>query len=109
MCFHRWLSGDPVKLTLCTTGLVEPLESTNQNWCGVRLLPMSVSTYPVDCVHLCHLLKAQHHCLCPNGREGTIRLAYPLPYMRHCDITGIVKTISKTSSKYCAAEFAMKH
>ena len=74
----------------------EPLGSTTQNWYGVKLLPVSVSTYPVDCVHLCHLLRAQHHCLCPNGRED-LPLACPpshphsLPSLIRdiCDITRV--------------------
>ena len=53
VCFHRWLFADPVKLHQCITGPLESLGSTNQNWCGDKLLPTFVSTYPVDCVHLC--------------------------------------------------------
>ena len=48
---------DPVKPHWCITELVEPLGSTNQSWCGVKLLTMSISTHPVDCVHICHLLR----------------------------------------------------
>ena len=66
VCFHRWLLAGP---NWCITKPVEPLESANQNWRGVTLLPMSVSSHPVDRVHLCHLLRAQHHCLCSNDRE----------------------------------------
>ena len=88
-----------------------PLGNSNQNWCGVKLLPMSISTYPVDCVHLRHLLRAQYHCLCPNGREGpplacpptpttppppTHPLTHPLMHDTH-DITRGCN--SKTSSK----------
>ena len=36
---------------------MEPLGSANQNWWGGKLLPMSVSTYPVDCVHVSQLLR----------------------------------------------------
>ena len=46
------------------------LGSTNQNWLGAKLLPMAVSVYPVVCVHPCHPLRTQHHCLWPKGREG---------------------------------------
>ena len=31
---------------------------------------MAVLIYPVVCVHPCHLLGTQHHCLWPNGRKG---------------------------------------
>ena len=51
VCFHRELFADPVKSSWCNTGLVEPLRSTNQNLCGVKLLPMSILTYAVDCIH----------------------------------------------------------
>ena len=60
VCFHRRFFAKPVKPHLCIIGPVEPLGSTNQNWWGVRLLPMSVLTYTVDCVHLCHLLRTQY-------------------------------------------------
>ena len=35
--------------------------------CGAKLQPMTVSAYPVDCDHLCHLLDTQYCCLCLNG------------------------------------------
>ena len=113
-CFHRQLFANPVKLHWCITGPVQPLGSTNQSSWGTRLLPMSVSTYPVDYVHLCHLLSTQHNCLCPNGKENppsvcpptptTIPtlLSPPTPIHTH-DITRVVKAILKTSSKYWAA------
>ena len=81
--FHRWLSADPVKLPWCITGPLEHLGSTNQNWCSVKLLPVSVSSSPVDCVHLCRLLAAWGHGLCPiyiaNGRVGTPLACPPSP------------------------------
>ena len=70
VCFHRRLFTNPVKLRLCITGSVGPLGSTNQNWWGAKLLPMAVLIYPVDCVYLWHLLRAQHHYLCPTGKEN---------------------------------------
>ena len=114
VCFHRWLFANPVKPHWCITGPVGPLESTNQNWLGANLLLMAILVYPVVCVHPSHLLGAQNHCLCPNGRESPhsacpstpTALPPPTPLspthpLIHdtCDITGIVKTISKTSSK----------
>ena len=57
VCFHRRLFADRVKLHCCITGPVGPLGRTNQSWYGVKLLTMSVSTHPVDCVHICHLLR----------------------------------------------------
>ena len=81
--------------------------STNQNWWGARLLPMAVSIYPLDCVHRCHLLRTQHHRLCPNGRQKppwacppTSTTPHPLPpthLIIHdtCDITGLKKLSQK--------------
>ena len=68
VCFHRWHFANRVKLHWCITGPVGPLECTNQSWCGVKLLAMSVSTHPVGCVHICHLLGGQHHSIHPNDR-----------------------------------------
>ena len=79
VCFHRWLFADPVKLHWCITEPVGSLGSTNQNWLGVKLLPMAVLIYPVVCVHPCRLLRTQHHCLCPNGRENPPSACPPTP------------------------------
>ena len=67
---------DTVKPPWCIAEPMEPLGNTNQNWWDVKLLPMSVLTYPVHCVCLCHLLGTQDHCLCPNGR---VNLPSPCP------------------------------
>ena len=103
VCFHRWLFANPVKQHWCITGTVEPLGSTNQSWLAAKLLPMSVLIYPVDCVHFCHLLRTQHHCLFPNDWENP-PLAFPstpttpisLPPTIHdtYDITAVVKNSS---------------
>ena len=76
VCFYRQLFSNPVKLCWCITGPVGPLGSTNQNWLGAKLLPMAILIYPVVCVHSCCLLRTQHHCLWPNGREDS-SLAWP--------------------------------
>ena len=119
VCFHRRLFANPVKLCWCITGSVGSLRSANQNWLCARLLPMAVSINPVVCVHPRRLLRAQHHCLWPNGGEGLPLACPPIPITpcplppTHplisdtCDITGVVKN-SKTSSEYCTAELAMK-
>ena len=89
---YRRLFADRVKPRWCITGPVGPLGSTNQSWCGIKLLTISVSTHPVDCVHICHLLRGQHHCLHPNGRENPLPACPPThptpshpptPYTRH--------------------------
>ena len=103
VCFHRWLFANPVKPHQCITGQVEPLGCANQNWWGVRLLPISVLTHPVDCVHLYHLLRRQHHCLWPNG-ENPPSASTPTPHRlppihplihNTDDITGVVKNYLK--------------
>ena len=107
VCFHRWHFADPVKPLWCITGLVEPLESTDENWWGTKLLPISVLIYPVDCncvaTSLSPILRTQHHCLYTNDRKICLWLShpfsplYPLPpthpliHNTH-DITGVVKT-----------------
>ena len=90
VCFHRWLCADRVKPHWCITGPVGPLGHTNQSWCGVKLLTMSVSslsTHPVGCVHICHLLRWGTHpvgCvhICHLWGEGTAPLY--APYGRFC-------------------------
>ena len=121
VCFHRQLFVNQVKLSVCITGPVGQLGSTNQNWLYAKLLPMAISTYSVVCVHPCHLLRAQHHCVWPSGREGLPLACPPTPspscpsptpktlISAICDITGIVKELSKTSSEYYMAELATKH
>ena len=46
--------------------------------CGARLLLTTVSTYLVDWVCFCHLIKTQYCCLCPSGRYN-LPLATQLP------------------------------
>ena len=67
ICFHRRPFANHVKSHWCITGPVGLLGHTNQSWCGVKLLTMSVSTHPVSCVHICYLLGGQHHSMHPNG------------------------------------------
>ena len=83
VCFHRQLFANPVWPCWCITGPVGPLGSTNQNWLGAKLLPMAILIYPVVCVHLCCLLRTQHHCLWPNGREGLPSAFPPAPTTLH--------------------------
>ena len=61
------------------------LGCTNQGWHGVKLLIMSISTHAVGYVHICHLLRGQHYCQCPNNRESPpsawppTPIAHPVP------------------------------
>ena len=54
LCIARFAFTDgfcrPCKAAL--VGPVGPLGCTNQSWCGVQLLAMSVSTHPVGCVYI---------------------------------------------------------
>ena len=79
VCFYRQLFSNLVRTFSCITGPVGPLGSTNQNWWDVKLLPIAVLIYPVVCVHLCHLLRTQHHYLCPNGWENPPLACPPTP------------------------------
>ena len=108
VCFHRRLFANHVKLHWCITGPVGPLGCTNQSWCGVKLLTMSASTHTVGCVHICHLLRGQHHSMHPNGSFCPPPACHPPPHPTpppshpptsiQCirDITGAVKNYLKT-------------
>ena len=43
---------DPVKPQRYTIGSVKPVNGINKDISGARLLPMTISTYPVDCMSL---------------------------------------------------------
>ena len=107
--FHRQLFADHVRPHWCITGPVGPLGRTNQSWCGVKLLTMSISTHPVGCVHICHLLVSQHHSMHPSSRDSPPPACHthphhptppppsrPPPIDDICDITGAVKNYFKT-------------
>ena len=105
----------PCKTYWCITGPVRPLGSTNQSWCGVKLLTMSISTHPVGCVHICHLLRAQHHCQCPNVRENPPLVfpptptAHPSPYTRHVWYYRGCKKLSQKNYEYYTVEVATEY
>ena len=50
VCFHRWLFADPVlvKPPRHTKKSVGPVNGINKYVNGARLLPTTISTYPVD-------------------------------------------------------------
>ena len=77
VCFHRWLFSNPVKPHWCITGLVGPLGSTNQSWCGVKLLTMSVPAYPVGCVRMCRLLGDSTTVRALMAGRTCLQLAHP--------------------------------
>ena len=59
VCFHRRPFAIPVRLLRCTTGSLGPVNGINKDVSDTRLLPMTVLTYPMNCVCFCHLLKTQ--------------------------------------------------
>ena len=48
VCFHRWPIAYPVKPQKCITGSLGPVNGTNKDVSGARLLPTTISTYPED-------------------------------------------------------------
>ena len=50
VCFHRQLYTDPVNPQRCIAGPVEPVNSINRDAYGAKLLPTTLSAYPVNCV-----------------------------------------------------------
>ena len=120
VCFHRWLFCWPCKTELVHYRACWPTGCINQNWLGTKLLPMAVSIYLVVCVHPCRLLRAQRHCLWPNGREGPPSVCHLPPPPPHSppthlfirairDITRVVKNYLKNQQWILHAELAMKH
>ena len=95
VCFHRWPFAFPVRLPRWTIH-AGPLEPVNG-----RLLPMTLSTYPVDWVCLCHLLKTKHCFLCPNGRYNPPLATHPPTYLptpitcHQCYYTVAVKKVAQ--------------
>ena len=87
----------PCKAALVHYRACGPLGSNNQSWCGVKLLTMSISTHPVGHAHICHLLRAQHHCRWPNGREGPPSACPPLFFFQG-NIVEFVKLTGWTGS-----------
>ena len=77
--FHSWLFADPVKPWKCTTGTVEPVSGINKDMSGAKLLLTTISTYSVNCVRFCHLMKTQHCCLCTIARHNLPLAAHPPP------------------------------
>ena len=49
----------------------------NEDVCDAKLLPMTTLAYSIDCVCFYHLLRTQHCCLCPNGRNKLLLTAHP--------------------------------
>ena len=84
---------------------------------GAKLLPMTVSAYPVDCVYVCHLLKTQHCCLCSSGRYTPPPAAHPSPPTHHpphplayplihttCDNTMAVKNVAQNQTVFASLQ-----
>ena len=81
--FHWRLIAETVEPPWCNTGSVGPVSDTNKDVTDARLLPMTVSTCPVDWVPFCQLLKIQHCCLCLYGRFNSPSATHPPPPPTH--------------------------
>ena len=67
--FHKWLFTNPVKpQKVYYRAYIMSMNGIIKDVCDVKLLPMTISAYPVDYVCSWHLLKTQHCCICPNRR-----------------------------------------
>ena len=55
----------------------QPVSSINKDVCDAKLLTTTVSTYAMDCIHFCHLMKMQHCCLCPNEMHHVPPAVHP--------------------------------
>ena len=110
MCFHGRLFADLVKTWRCIKGSVEPVNSSNKEMCGTKLLLITLSAYPADCVCFCDLSKTQYCCLSSNGRYNQAPAAHHPPPSPHppptCstpvhathDITVAVKIVTQNST-----------
>ena len=79
VCFHQRPFAIPVRPLRWTTGSLGPVNGINRDVSGTRLLPMTVSTYPMDWVCFYHLLKTQHCCLSPSGKYNLPSATHPPP------------------------------
>ncbi len=78
-CFYRRSFSHPAKPHRSTTRCKGPLGGTNKaTWC-VRLLPMTVSAYHVDCGCFCALLGTHCCCLSPCGWYNPPSAPHPPP------------------------------
>ena len=90
MCFHSWLL-----LTLNNHGYVLHHLHVWSQWVAFKMtyvVPKTVSSYAVNCILFCNLMKIQHCCLCSCGRYSPPLAAHhpqpptlipPLPYTCH--------------------------
>ena len=73
---------------------------------------MAVSIYPVVCVHSCHLLRAQHHCLWPNGRKGPPSACPPTPTTHppiHLPLISAIHDITVVVKNYLKIQQGIMH
>ena len=77
--FHRWLFADPVKPWRQITGPMEPVNGSNKDMCGAKLLKTTVSAYPVG--YVCSVTYWRHSTTAGVLMEGTTHLQLPtLPH-----------------------------
>ena len=68
---HRW-PGLFSQMGFCRCSLTTriyllALRGINRTEWGTKLFLMVVLAHPLGCIRLCHIMKAQHCCLSPNG------------------------------------------
>ena len=91
--------------------LVEPVNSIIKDMSRIKLLPTTVSAYPVYCVCFCHLLNTQHYLL-SNGGYGPPLAAtlprhqtypyhpHPLIYTAHNNTVAVKEVVEKNVVLY---------
>ena len=76
VCFPKWPFTDAVVTT--RVNFLAP-RGINRTACGAKLFLLAVVAYPVDYISSCHILKAQHCCMCLNGCFLLPSALHPLP------------------------------
>ena len=93
--FHRWLFIVPVRPPRCTSGSLGPMNGINKDVSGTRLLPMTVSTYPVNWVCFCHLHWRHSTVVCVL-MEGTYvcALSFNQSFYQSIDLLALIRGIN---------------
>ena len=82
----------------------------NRTACGTKLLLAAVLVSHLDCISLCHILKASYCSFSPNEYFNYPSASHlpptrlPINLLIICDITETEKNYLKTSSIYCNLE-----
>ena len=92
VCFHTRHFTDPIKPQRCTTESVGPVNGIYKDVSGARLLPTTVSTYPVDWVCFCHWRHNTAACVPPLATHSPPLVCPPL-LRTICDIKVAVEKV----------------